>query len=149
MKKLLLVVVLLSFGLQAEEQKRGVETLSTEVRGLLSQEMLHIQKGMQDVFAHMVKGEYEEIAVIATEIQNSFIFKKSLTDAQRAELKEKIPKAFIELDRSFHQTAGKLVEAAEFGDREAVQTTFNQMTGKCVTCHSTYAKHRFDTFEDE
>ena len=123
MKKFLVLIALLSFNLYAVESKKGVETLSDDIRALLSQEMLHIEKGMQRIFTHMVKGESEEIVTIATEIQNSFIFKKSLSDAQRAELKEKIPEGFISLDRSFHETAGKLAEAAEFGDYESIKTS--------------------------
>ena len=149
MKKLFVLVALSGFVLHAAENKKGVDTLSEDIRGLLSQEMLHIEKGMQTIFAHMVKGESEQIATIATDIQNSFIFKKSLTDSQRAELKAKIPEGFISLDRSFHETAGKLAEAAEFEDFEAIKTTFAEMTGKCVACHSTYATHRFGSFSEE
>ena len=144
-----MAVVLCVGLLQAEEVKKGVEALSPNVRGLLSQEMLHIEKGMQQIFSNIVRGEYETIAKTAEDIQNSFIFKKKLTDAQRAELKAKIPQSFIKTDFAFHQLAGKLSMAAEYGDKETVQKYFSEMTQTCVKCHSTYATQRFPVFTEE
>jgi len=149
MKRVVMAVMLLGTLMYADEAKKGVEALSPEVRALLGEEMQHIEKGMQSIFANMVRGNYEEIAKTATDIQNSFIFNRKLTDAQRQELKSNIPKAFVTLDRSFHMTAGKLAEAAEFSEKEKVQENFALMTQKCVQCHSTYATHRFPAFSEE
>jgi len=149
MKKVLLVVLLLATSLTAQEVKKGAEALSPEVRALLAQEMLHIEKGMQNIFSNIVKGEYENISKTAIDIENSFIFKRKLTNAQRAELKEKIPKSFIDTDRSFHALAGKLANAAEFEEKENVQKYFTDMTETCVKCHATYATHRFPAFKKE
>ena len=149
MKKVLLVVLLLATSLTAQEVKKGAEALSPEVRALLAQEMLHIEKGMQNIFSNIVKGEYENISKTAIDIENSFIFKRKLTNAQRAELKAKIPKSFIETDRSFHELAGKLANAAEFEEKENVQKYFTEMTQTCVKCHATYATHRFPAFKKE
>ena len=149
MKKVLLVVLLLATSLTAQEVKKGAEALSPEVRSLLAQEMLHIEKGMQSIFSNIVKGEYENISKTAIDIENSFIFKRKLTNAQRAELKEKIPKSFIDTDRSFHALAGKLANAAEFEEKENVQKYFTDMTETCVKCHATYATHRFPAFKKE
>jgi len=149
-KTTLALALILCFGsLHAEEAKKGVTALSPEVRGLLSQEMLHIEKGMQQIFSNIVKGEYESIAKTAEDIQNSFIFKKKLTDAQRAELKANLPKSFIVTDRAFHELSGKLAMAAEYGDKATVQQYFSEMTQTCVKCHSTYATQRFPAFTEE
>ena len=149
MKKLLIAAILLGTLVHADEAKGGVTALSPEVRGLLAEEMRHIEKGMQQIFSDMVRGNYEAVAKTATDIQNSFIFNRKLTDAQRKELKANIPKSFVTLDRSFHMTAGKLAEAAEFAEREKVQENFALMSQKCVQCHSTYATHRFPAFAEE
>ena len=149
MKKVLISALLLATTLTAQEAKKGAEALSPEVRGLLAQEMQHIEKGMQSIFSNIVKGEYEDISKTATDIENSFIFKRKLTNAQRSELKEKIPKSFIDTDRGFHELAGKLANAAEFEEKENVQKYFSEMTQTCVKCHSTYAKHRFPVFAKE
>ena len=149
MKKLLMLALLLVTSLSAQESKKGAEALSPEVRSLLTQEMLHIEKGMQSIFSNIVKGEYGNISKTAIDIENSFIFKRKLTNVQRAELKEKIPKSFIDADRGFHQLAGKLANAAEFEEKENVQKYFFEMTQTCVKCHATYAKHRFPAFAKE
>lgn len=149
MKKILMVIVLFVTSLIAQEAKKGAEALSPEVRGLLAHEMQHIEKGMQDIFSNIVKGEYENITETAIDIENSFIFKRKLTNDQRAELKEKIPKNFIDTDRSFHALAGKLANAAEFEEKEKVQKYFTEMTQTCVKCHETYATHRFPVFKKE
>jgi len=148
MKNVLMGVLLWSAALQGAEPANGVEGLSDGIRSLLVQEMLEIEKGMHAIFSYMVRGEYAPIVETATNIQNSFIFKKSLTDAQRRELKGALPPAFIALDRSFHETAGDLAAAAEFEDQEKVAQNFAAMTRKCVQCHSTFATHRFTTFSE-
>jgi cytochrome c556 len=149
MKKFLIVAMLLATSLNAQESKKGVEALSPEVRALLSQEMQHIQTGMQNIFSHIVKGEYEDVSKIAVDIEASFIFKRKLTNAQRAELKEKIPKSFIVTDRSFHELAGALANAAEFEEKDNIEKYFSEMTQTCVKCHSTYATHRFPNLKDK
>ncbi len=148
MKKVLWGMSLVVAVLQAQEPAKGVEGLSGDIRGLLSQEMLQIEKGMHSIFSNMVRGDYDPIVKTATQIQDSFIFKRKLTPAQRKELKGALPKAFISLDRSFHETAGELAAAAEFGDKAAVLESYTAMAGKCVQCHSTYAAHRFPGFAE-
>ena len=133
--------------LMASEPKVGVETLSDSVRSLLSQEMIALQKGMQEVLSMSVRGDFEGVTAKATQIQNSFILKQKLSDAQRKELKAKVPKEFIALDRSFHEKAGELANAAEFGDTKQIAQIYGEMMQKCMQCHSTFAKSRFSNFE--
>jgi len=147
MKKLFMLG-LFSVSLMATDISKEVETLSPEVRGLLSQEMLHIEKGMHQIFSNIVKGNYEEVSKIAKDIEASFIFKKELTKSQRSELKAKISKEFIAMDSGFHEKAGKLAIAAEFDEKENIQKYFSSMTDSCVQCHSKFATHRFTTFKD-
>lgn len=146
MKKSVGIIIALTAMLLATDSQKGIESLSKGTRVLLADEMRYIEKGMHSIFSNIVKGEYDQIAKTATDIQDSFIFAKSLTDAQRSELKANLPQGFIELDRSFHMTAGKLSEAAEFEDKKEVEGNFAQMMGLCVQCHSTYATQRFNTF---
>lgn len=129
-------------------QITGVDSLSSGLRALLSQEMLSIEKGMKDIFSNIISGNYEDIVTKATEIQDSFILLKSLTPSQRKELQTKLPKSFITLDRSFHETAGELANAAEFEDKNAVNIHFSTMTKTCVQCHSQFATSRFSTFKE-
>lgn len=133
---------------QAEDSHKGVTGLSDGTRALLSEEMIHIEKGMKEIFAAMIRGEYESVAKIASDIQESFIFKKKLTQVQREELKANLPTEFIAIDRSFHETAGKMAEAAEFSDKKEVLSAYYEMSQKCVACHSQFATHRFSAFEE-
>lgn len=149
MKKIVLMALSLLAGLNAEDAPKGVLGLSNETRALLSEEMLHIEAGMKEIFSHMIRGEYEPVAQIATDIQESFIFKKKLTDTQRKELKANLPKEFIALDQAFHESAGKMAEAAEFSEKKEVTTSFYDMSQKCVACHSRFATHRFTAFKED
>ncbi len=143
MKKVVLSTLLLVSVSSADVPHKGVTALSAQTRSLLSQEMQHIEKGMKQIFSYMIRGDYESITPIANDIRDSFIFKKKLTKEQRLELKDKLPKEFIELDSSFHKLAGELANGSEFEEKDKVIKTFNQMSRKCIKCHSTYAKHRF------
>ena len=146
MKKSFIVALLIAVSLHAGEEK-GVESLSDDLRGLLLSEMLQIEKGMHQIFSHMVRGEYEDINRIALKIRDSFILRKKLTDSQRTELKQ-LPKSFLELDHSFHESAGDLANAAEFGEKDTVVEYYQKMAAKCVQCHSTFAKQRFQNFQE-
>jgi len=145
MKKLIIFLSLLT-SLSASEPT-GLQSLSPELRALLSQEMLALEKGMHSIFSNIISGNYEEMALTAEKIQNSFILKQKLSPSQRKELQTKLPKAFIHLDQGFHETAGDLVNAAEFEDKKLSIEIFTKMTNTCVQCHSTYARSRFPNFE--
>ena len=147
MKKITLAALLLVSLANADVPKEGLTALSAPTRALLSAEMRHIEKGMKQIFSLMIRGDYEQIVPIANDIHDSFIFKKKLTKEQRSELKEHLPPAFITLDGSFHELAGKLANAAEFEEKEKMVETYGEMSKKCVKCHSTYATHRF--FKEE
>lgn len=150
MKKILMSLLMgVAVGSAADENATAVSGLSQGVHDLLTQEMFQIEQGMHDIFSYMIRGEYASIAKTATKIQDSFIFKKSLTAGQRRELKGKLPSGFITLDRSFHELAGDLAASAEFEDRNKVAEDYAAMTQKCIQCHSTYATHRFAHFADE
>ena len=149
MKKAILSALLCTAALQgAEHVKQGVEGLSEGIRSLLSQEMLQIEQGMNAMLSEIVRGDYDAVAVTATDIQDSFIFKKSLTDAQRKELKGALPPEFIALDRSFHETAGALAAAAEFGEKVKAVNLYADMMHKCVQCHTTFATYKFTGAEE-
>ncbi len=141
--------LLLAGSLFAAETPGPVQSLSPELRGLLVMEMMEIEKSMKRIFTDIISGEYEDIVKEATQIEGSFIFKRKLTESQRKELRAKIPKDFVKLDMNFHETAGKLANAAEFEERDNVLKYYNEMTGRCVQCHSAFATHRFSNFSEE
>ncbi len=72
---------------------------------------------------------------MARNIKESFILKQEVTKKQLEELHKVLPKVFIQLDSSFHNTA------------ELVNFYFYKMNEACVTYHSTFAKEKFPDFE--
>jgi len=147
MNKIILAMLIVGFSLSlsASEQK-GVESLTPELRTLLSKEMVEIEKGMKDIFSSMIYGKYENVAKTATNIKNSFILKKKLTKSQKKELHSKLPKEFLLTDKSLHQDAGALAEAADLEDIALMNFYYSKMTSTCVQCHSKFAKSKFTDF---
>ena len=117
--------------------------LSPALSDLLRQEMNAILQGMQALMPAIVTGNWEAVADIGDRIQHSYIMQQQLTDPQRQELQQALPAAFLELDQSFHHTAGRLAYAAQQHDAEVVNFYFYKLTDTCVACHGRFAGDRF------
>jgi hypothetical protein len=136
-------------GVDSHEAKKnisGIESLSPELRELLKNEMLALQKGMMSIIPAYVAGNWSEIENIAQEMKNSYILKKSLTDKQVKELHTSLPESFIKLDQHFHYLAGMLNHAAKSKKSELVGFYFSKLSENCVSCHAQYAVHKFPAF---
>ena len=117
--------------------------LPPEYRGPLRSEMVQVEAGMQRLLGHLVRAEGDDAAAVAREIHDSFILKQELSESQLRELRSLLPGGFVELDRTFHQTAAFLAGAAERNDlREAVRL-YGEMSRSCVDCHARYTSERF------
>jgi len=147
-KKIALITMLtvLSSSMSAGNVKQGVEELSPGLRTLLSKEMLGIEKGMKDIFSYTITGKYNDIEKVAMQIHKSFILKQNITKDQVKEIKTKIPKDFIKLDKKLHNYAKELASAARKKDAVLVNFYTYKMTESCVSCHSLYVKKRFPSF---
>ena len=117
--------------------------LSPALMELLKQEMNAIQKGMQVLIPAITSGNWQDVTGIGTHIQHSYIMQQQLTDAQMEELHQALPPAFLELDQSFHHSAGMLAHAAEMHNAEVVNFYFYKLTDTCVACHRKFAGDRF------
>ena len=147
--KILISIVLLTqiSVSHAEPQKmKGIESLSPEIRLLLSKEMIAIQKGMMAIIPAYASGNTEEIASIAKEIKTSYILKQSLTPEQKHELHENLPSSFIQLDEKFHYYAGMLEHVAKNKKHELIGFYFAKLTESCSGCHGQHATHNFPNF---
>ena len=131
----------------ASPSKSGVEALSAELRVLLVREMLALQSGMQAIIPAYVSGNWSQIEQIAGNMENSYILKQSLTDAQKEELHTLLPAAFIQLDQQFHYLSGMLKHVAEKEKTELVGFYISELNESCLGCHRQYATHRFPAFE--
>ncbi len=117
--------------------------LSPALMGLLKQEMNAIQQGMQTLIPAITSGNWQEVADTGEHIQHSYIMQQQLTDAQMEELHNELPPAFLELDQSFHRSAGMLAHAAKMHNAEVVNFYFYKLTDTCVSCHRKFAGYRF------
>ena len=125
----------------------GVESLSPALRALLAQEMLALETGMQAIIPAYSSGNWSEIALIAEQMENSYILKQALTDEQKKELHSSLPGSFIDMDKQFHYLAGMLKHVAKNEKSELVGFYFSKLNESCVDCHAQYATHRFPAFE--
>ena len=124
-------------------EERSAVHLSHDLKVILNQEMNEIEQGMMKIIPAISAGNWEHITKIAKKIKNSFILKQKLTEKQIEELHHSLPAEFIEMDHSFHSTAGKLAHAALEHDGELVNFYFYKLHSQCINCHSKYASERF------
>jgi hypothetical protein len=117
--------------------------LSHELMALLNEEMGKIEEGMMKIIPAISAGDWETIAGTAHEIKDSFILKQKLAPKQMEELHHALPPEFLEMDRGFHSSAGKLAQAAHAQDGELVNFYFYKLHTQCMKCHSKYASGRF------
>ena len=117
--------------------------LSPGLTQLLQQEMQAIQQGMQSLIPAIVSGNWEAVAETGDNIQHSYIMKQQLSGEQRQELQLSLPPGFLELDQSFHRSAGMLAHAARMKNVDVVNFYFYKLTDTCVACHTRFAVNRF------
>jgi hypothetical protein len=128
---------------QVEQAQSVIAPLSPELQQLFSREMRELQHGMRALVPLYVAGKLDDIATIATQMENSYVLKQNLTDSQMHELHEKLPAAFIKQDQQFHYLAGMLEHVANAGKTELVGFYISKMLETCVACHTAYATNRF------
>ncbi len=144
----LAILPLLSYGedIRGNElvkESTGVESLSPELRELLTKEMQELQNGMMSIIPAYVSGNWSEIERVADKMKNSYILKQSLTEKQIKELQTALPDSFIKLDRQFHYLSGMLNHAAKNKKAELVGFYFSKLSEACVSCHTQHATHKF------
>lgn len=162
MKKAIFLAVIISIisfhvsiSLASEEEQHEKQTvderselhLPNDLKVILNQEMNGIEDGMMKIIPAISSGNWETIVTIAKQIKHSFIMKQKLTQKQLEELHHLLPGEFVEMDHSFHSTAGKLAHAALEHDDELVNFYFYKLHSQCTKCHSKYASRRFPNFK--
>ena len=145
---LTVLVPVMSFGADKHDHEKneyvsGVESLSDDLRALLSREMFALQKGMKSIIPAFNSGKWSEIETVARSMKDSYILKQSLTEDQVKELHSLLPPAFIEADQRFHYLAGMLEHVAKNKKAELINFYFSEMNESCFSCHAQYATHKF------
>ena len=125
----------------------GIEALSPPLRSALTQEMAALQDGMMQLIPAFASGQWQTVAKIGMQMQESFIIKQALSESQLDELHSALPEAFQQLDADFHYLAGMLSHAASQRKPELVAFYFGRMAEACVACHSRYATAKFPALE--
>ncbi len=151
--KTIFVILLALLPLPAYSENKPTHTaaspmdkLSPEIKSLLTREMQLLEKGLQSAYPAYISANWQEVAKIADKMQNSYIFKQSLSEAQKKQLHASLPTSFIKLDHHFHYLAGMLKHVAEHKKPELVGFYLSKMTETCVECHAQFASHKFPGF---
>jgi hypothetical protein len=125
---LLLFFTFTSFNITSEVITSGpspIESLSPELRQLLSQEMISLQTGMTAIIPAYVSGDWHKISDIALKMKHSYILKQTLTQSQKHEFHSNLPASFLKLDQQFHYQAGMLSHAADMKKPDPFMTNRN------------------------
>ncbi len=134
---------------QPSEATGAAAGLSADLRDLLRQEMVSLDRAMGTLGSDIAQGRWESASKTAGQMRDSFILKQALTKEQAHELHAKLPQGFIEQDVRFHKQADKLADAAHQRDAELSVFYYGQMMNSCVRCHTTHAPGRFPGFRLE
>jgi hypothetical protein len=149
-KAMLLILCILPIFSHAQtntQQPSGVSELSQELRTLFSQEMVALKKGLQQITASYIAGDWSTIESTALKMEQSYILRQNLTNQQMHQLHSLLSPAFIKLDGEFHYLAGMLNHAAKMEKVEMIGFYLSKMSETCVSCHSQYAAHKFPLFK--
>ncbi len=98
----------------------AVSSLTPDLQRLFSQEMQHLRKGMNQIMEAFITGQWRDIATTAKQMENSYVLRQGLSQAQIHELHSKLPKAFLQMDERFHYYAGMLAHVAENNKAELI-----------------------------
>jgi hypothetical protein len=147
--KLTWIAFFLLFVTSTVQADSSVDKLSPELRALLSKEMLALEEGMKSIMPAYISGDLEKVSRIAKKMKNSFILNQKITGDQKHELMNKMPKAFLQLDKEFHEYSGMLEHVAKEKHIELVGFYYYKLNESCVACHRQFAGHRFPKFQPE
>lgn len=145
--KLPILITLLAIGPSLSYAGSETESLSPQLRALLQKEMVALENGMKAIISAYSSGDLEEIEKIASQMKNSYIMKQEITEHQKHELVEKLPKAFLVKDNQFHKYASMLEHVTEEKHTELIGFYYSKLLESCVGCHSEHATKRFPGFD--
>ena len=146
---ILTLLAILTPSVSYAENTKGVEALPSDLRELLSQEMNALQNGMMSIIPAYVSGNWDEIAITAGKMKNSYILKQSLSESQVKQLHSILPHEFIEQDKNFHYLAGMLEHVATNKKSELINFYYSKMVESCVSCHEAFATHKFSALSSK
>lgn len=129
----------------AEPQPIGPK-LTPRLKQMLSEEMLSVKQSAKMILDGLIVGDHSMVATQAQQIHDSFILARSLTEQDKKDLMKAASPEFLQRDGDFHQTAGKLADAAMHKDYELQRFYYARLVDSCQACHSQHATDRFPAF---
>ncbi len=117
--------------------------LDKDIQKLLQQEMKAIEQGVAALIPAIARGEWDQVAEIGRNIEQSYLLKQKLTPEQRHSLHKSLPPRFIQLDQAFHESAGMLAHGAEMRKPDIVNFYVYKLSHACVECHTEFAAEKF------
>ncbi len=120
--------------------------LTPRLKQMLSEEMLSVKQSAKMILDGLLAGDHSMVATQAQQIHDSFILERSLTEQDKKDLMKAASPEFLKLDGEFHQTAGKLAQAAQHKDYELQRFYYSRLVESCQGCHSQHATDRFPIF---
>lgn len=130
-------------GARAQAPEGPTTRLSPELRAAFVAEMQHLDQSLQAAVSALARADWPAVERAAHQIAGSFILAQRLGPEQSAELHRVLPEPFLAQDREFHARAERLAAAAKRGDGELAAFYVYKLTDACLSCHATYARHRF------
>jgi hypothetical protein len=132
--------------LAGDNETKPALDLSPELITLLRAEMTELSGGVQNIALFIATADWKSFEETSEKMHESYIMKKSLTQPQMIELKQKLPLEFKQFDGAFHARAKQLGQAAASRDPELVAFHYSRLVEACAVCHSAFAKNRFPGF---
>lgn len=120
--------------------------LTPKLNELLTDEMRSIRQAMTHILDGLIVGDHSIVENMASQIKASFILQQQLSEKDKKDLMAVAPQAFLKLDGEFHETAGKLSQAAQAQDYELQRYYFSKLIDSCQACHSEYVTDKFPGF---
>jgi hypothetical protein len=120
-----MVALVIAGTVLAQEAKPVGLQLTPKLRLLLVQEMRLVLSAQQVILSALVTGNHAVVAAQAERIHDSFILQQSLTEQDKQDLMAAVPPSFVKLDRSFHELAENLAEAARDQTAKQAALYFN------------------------
>jgi cytochrome c556 len=120
--------------------------LSADLMKLLRAEMREVLSGVQSIPSGIATANWKKVAEVSDKISTSYIMDRKLTQAQRKELKQKLPVYFKKMDEKFHAESRKLARAARNHDSQLTTFHYYRLIEACTSCHATYATEKFPGF---
>lgn len=124
---------------EANSEEQTVAKKSSDADTLpLINIMLNLEREMQSISSGLWRHDFEQIAASAKRIADHAKIKPSQVKTIRKILGEEDFKSFVRDDKTVHDMAVRLSEAADAEDFAATAEAYQKLEQGCISCHRTH-----------